>query len=293
MLCSKPYRQGVAEFGCGQCLPCRFNKKRLWAGRLVLESFLHPASHFVTLTYDDLHVPKDGSVRPRELQLFLKRLRERSGERVRYYGVGEYGDLTQRPHYHLALFGLESALEHYSPGDAEVFGLPPCGCVLCVSWARGGVDRGDLTPESAAYIAGYIAKGLTADDHPELGERYQEFSRMSRKPGIGADAVPALAKAISDAGRRDYQEGVREVPSQYRQEKRLRPLGRYLGRRFREALGVSDETHASHVERHWQELQSDLQAPGARAKRESERTAVGLSALAKYKIANSKKGIGI
>lgn len=257
---------------------------------------MHPeSSHFVTLTYDDLHVPQDGSVCPRELRLFLKRLRERvrdDGVEIRYYAVGEYGDLTQRPHYHLALFGLAD-LPHVNAGDAHVWGLPACSCVLCCSWTKGSVDRGDLTAQSAAYIVSYVAKGLTKEDHPELGNRYREFARMSRKPGIGAHAVPVIAKALSDDRRSDCQEGIEPVPGQYRQEKRLWPLGRYLGRKLREEMGVPDAAHRIHVEGHWQELQGDLQAPGARAERESRRFQVGRQAVGRNKITNSKKGVGL
>lgn len=258
----------------------------------MLEQRIHDGAHFITLTYDDLHLPSDGSVRPRELQLFLKRLREKTDERIRYYAVGEYGDISSRPHYHLALFGL-AKLPHINAVDAHMFGLPPCECVLCKAWTKGSVDRGDLTAQSAAYIVSYVAKGLTKEDHPELGNRYREFARMSRKPGIGADAMPVIAKALGDGRAEDYREGSSRVPHQYRSEGRLWPLGRYLSRKLREEMGVPDAAHRIHVDGYQKELQSDLQAPGARAQRESKRLQVGRSAVVRNKIRNSKKGIGI
>ena len=97
---------GREAYGCGQCLPCRINKKRVWTHRIMLESSLHTDNAFVTLTYSDENLPKDGSLVPRHVQLFLKKVRkEIEPARLRFFCVGEYGDRTQRPHYHVALFG--------------------------------------------------------------------------------------------------------------------------------------------------------------------------------------------
>ena len=93
--------------GCGQCLPCRINKRREWTFRLELEASLHEHNSFVTLTYADQFLPEDGSVNPRHTQLWLKRLRKVLDPRkVRFFLCGEYGDQTFRPHYHACLFGV-------------------------------------------------------------------------------------------------------------------------------------------------------------------------------------------
>lgn len=95
-------------FGCGQCLPCRVNRRRIWTHRIMLEAAQYHDNSFVTLTYDEEKLPVDLSVTPRTLQLFMKRLRKVYPNRIRYFGVGEYGDQTMRPHYHLALFNFAS-----------------------------------------------------------------------------------------------------------------------------------------------------------------------------------------
>lgn len=79
MLCKKPYTRGPQQFGCGQCMPCRVNRSRLWIARMMLEALEYEErgeeSAFVTLTYDAEHVPPDGSLRPLDLRVFLNRLR--------------------------------------------------------------------------------------------------------------------------------------------------------------------------------------------------------------------------
>ena len=59
MLCSNPYMKDGVSFGCGQCKGCRVNKRRQWTHRILLESMCHESSAFVTLTYDNDHLPKE------------------------------------------------------------------------------------------------------------------------------------------------------------------------------------------------------------------------------------------
>jgi len=179
MLCKRPFRQGLAEYGCGQCIPCRLNRRRTWTARLLLEQRSHSVSSFVTLTYSDEFLPFGGTLSPRDLQLFLKRLRKRlAPEKVRYFACGEYGDVTNRPHYHLALFGC---------ADAVVIGD---------AWECGGVHVGELNEQSAAYVVSYTVKRMTAKEDERLGGRHPEFARMSLRPGIGAHAVPSLCDSL-------------------------------------------------------------------------------------------------
>ncbi|QCQ84676.1 replication initiator protein [Blackfly microvirus SF02] len=133
-----------------------------------------------------------------DLTAFTKRLNENSrrkfGNGVKYYACGEYGDRTQRPHYHIAIFGEDFGV------DRVFYKNAPSGKPLYRSktldrlWPHGGADIGDLTFESAAYIARYVMKkhtGPKAIEHymreNERGEKYwltPEFNVMSRRPGI-------------------------------------------------------------------------------------------------------------
>lgn len=180
---------------CGQCIGCRLERSRQWAVRCMHESSMHEFNSFVTLTYDDDHIPSDMSLNYRHFQLFMKRVRARFRARVRFYMCGEYGEVYKRPHYHACLFGLR-------PDDLYPWRKSGAGFQLYRSpvmedlWRFGSVEVGDVTFESAAYVARYIMKKVTGDraeahysavdgDTGEIFSRVPEFTRMSLKPGIG------------------------------------------------------------------------------------------------------------
>lgn len=213
---------GFTPYACQKCTPCLIRKKKLWSSRIILESYCHEENSFITLTKD----PKkhdDTNLDPKEATDFLKRLRYYAGP-FRYFIVGEYGDRSQRAHYHAALFGI-------GPGSEEL---------LSKAWSYGFVDSGDLNPKSAQYIAGYVTKKLTKADDPRLKGRQPEFARMSKRPGLGALAVPLLDKILrGEHGEKIYKdEG--DVPSFLLHGSRKFPLGRYLKRLLRKELGLED-----------------------------------------------------
>lgn len=188
---------------------------------MMLEALEHTSASFVTLTYDRENVPADGSVSVRALQLFLKRLRKNVHPNpLRFFGVGEYGEFTWRPHYHLALFGL-------GPDGQELVDR---------SWGLGFVMSGSLTHHSAAYVASYVNKKMTGKDDERLLGRHPEFARMSLRPGLGAFAADEIASALLCASQPDR---VAEVPAVLRHGGKEFPLGRYLKRRVRERVGLS------------------------------------------------------
>jgi len=240
MLCKNPYMAVSGPVSCGQCMPCRFNRRRLWTHRLMLESLTHKENCFVTLTYNNDHHPIDGSLDPRHLQLWIKRLRKRlHPTRVRYYAVGEYGDDTQRPHYHLALFGVGYG----------------CKQALEETWEKGFVMVGDLNFKSAQYIAGYVTKKMTKKDDPRLNGRHPEFARMSNRPGIGALAMEVIASSMitKDGEILGLDD---DVPEHLRHGGKKWPLGRYLKRRLRKELRTDEDTPKSTLQRWKAEVSS-------------------------------------
>lgn len=179
---------------CGQCIGCRLERSRQWAVRCMHESQMHELSSFVTLTYDDEHLPVHGSLRYRDFQLFMKRLRKRVGP-VRFYMCGEYGEKRWRPHFHALLFGC--FFEDRERWRESASGFPLYRSKVLESlWDLGTCEVGDVSFDSAAYVARYCMKKITgpnSDAHyermdPATGELFwleREFTRMSLKPGIG------------------------------------------------------------------------------------------------------------
>lgn len=186
---------------CGQCVGCRLERSRSWAIRCSLEKQLHKDSCFLTLTYDDEHLPRDYSLHKEHLTNFFKRLRFNESIKFRYFACGEYGDLYSRPHYHVILFG-------YRPDDLVPVGQS-MGNILYTSpkilkaWQNQGyVSLGEVTFESCAYTARYIMKKITGDKAEEYYHgREPEYVVMSRRPGIAHDW---LLKYDGDVYPNDY-----------------------------------------------------------------------------------------
>jgi len=168
---------GEAEYlrlPCGTCVGCRLSRAREWALRCGLELSSHDTTCWTTLTYDDAHVPP--TLEKRHLSAFVKRLRARMGGGLRFFGSGEYGERTQRPHYHAILFGV-----------------PECAPVQAC-WPHGFARVDPVSPAAIAYVAGYCSKKvgwkLECSERVDYGtgEMYTwqpPFVLMSRRPGIG------------------------------------------------------------------------------------------------------------
>lgn len=99
------YADLPVDLPCGQCAGCRWTKAKDWSLRCVHEAQLHSRNCFITLTYNDEHLPENESLDVEHWQLFAKKLRHRFGK-FRFLHCGEYGELG-RPHYHALLFGLD------------------------------------------------------------------------------------------------------------------------------------------------------------------------------------------
>jgi len=197
---------------CGQCRGCRLERSRQWAVRCMHEASLHEHNCFITLTYDNDHCPSDRSLNYGDYQRFMKRFRKRfKDSTIRFYMAGEYGEKFERPHFHACIFGFDFP-------DKTLWKRTPSGSLIYRSksledlWPFGYSSVGDVTFESAAYVARYVMKkrtGKCIGDHyettdmetGEIKERVPEFNRMSLKPGIGYDFYK---KFTSDIYPHDY-----------------------------------------------------------------------------------------
>lgn len=242
MLCKNPYMAGALPFGCGQCLPCRINRRRQWAARQYLESLTHEHNAFCTLTYNSECLPRDGSLQPADLSGFIKRLRSRLDPvRFRFFGVGEYGDgADQRPHYHLSLFGVSGRTSVLGPSRVQHFGVSEA---VFEAWGKGFTDVQEFTAATAQYVCGYVTKKLTSKGDPRLGNRAPEFARMSLRPAIGTEAMRVIASQLAASG---YIDTLSDVPHELRVGNRTLPLGRTMLRKLREAVGYT-QGYLDHV----------------------------------------------
>lgn len=246
--CFNPHIAKSGAFGCGHCVACRIKKRREWTHRMMLEAALHKDNVFVTLTYDDQNLPEDMCVWPRELQLFLKKLRKTSPP-IRFFGVGEYGDESGRPHYHLALFG-------YPPCHATITQKRDYCCAACQniknSWGKGHIQVGTLETNSIQYVAGYINKKMTKASDPRLEGRAPEFARMSLRPGIGYNMMHEVANTLLE---HNLENKLEDVPVTLQHGKKVYPLGRYLRRTLRTMIGREKNTPASVIQKAEAEMQ--------------------------------------
>lgn len=233
MACVKPFvtSSGKAH-GCGQCLPCRIRSRRIWTHRMMLELQQHGQATFCTLTYGDEFLPLNSAgsaiLSPEHLQKFLKRLRKRTsaayGSTLRFFAVGEYGTRTERPHYHLILYNFPTCAR----GQTDLRRKTCCeSCsIVSESWGMGGIQLGSVTPESIQYVAGYTLKKMTKADDFRLRGRPPEFSRQSRRPGIGYGAVGEIVRAFTVYG---------PLPQALRHGNKIMPFGPYLSRKLRDS----------------------------------------------------------
>jgi len=186
---------------CGQCIGCRVDKKRQWATRLVHEASLYKDNCFITLTYSDDNLPTNGSLNKKHFQDFMKRLRKANTNKIRYYHCGEYGEKYFRPHYHAILFNHDFSDKQKLEYKGNLF----TSQLLTNAWHdKGFATIGDVTLESAAYVAGYVQKKVTGKNQNNYYRRFDhldeqtgelvgefqlqpEYSTMSRRPGIASD----------------------------------------------------------------------------------------------------------
>jgi hypothetical protein len=207
----RPLREETVP--CGRCIGCRLKRSAEWSLRIMHEASLHDNNCFLTLTYDDKNIPHDGSLVKSDFQKFLKRYRKDVGRKIKYYMCGEYGSEYKlvgqslikidksigRPHYHACILGNSDLMR----SDLELVACQN-GNNLYTSetleklWPKGFVSVGQLTIESAAYVARYIMKKVTGDDAEahyqktcrvtgNVNQLQPEYATMSLRPAIGKE----------------------------------------------------------------------------------------------------------
>ncbi len=162
---------------CGKCEACLSKRRSQWSSRLHFEAQSSSSAFFITLTYDDEHLPLknvDSTLYPvvskRDVQLFLKRFRKLIYPfKIRYFAVSEYGPDNLRPHYHMLIFNFP--LELY--GKLNDF--------LSTSWSNGFIRVDPVNTARINYVTSYCLDSSTLPSYLD-----KNFMLCSRRPGIGS-----------------------------------------------------------------------------------------------------------
>jgi hypothetical protein len=191
-----PFARGF-NLPCGRCSMCRLNYARQWAVRCVDEAQMHESSSFITLTFNPeslLNRENPWSLNVKDFQLFMKKLRNlHTKKSIRFFHCGEYGEENKRPHYHALIFN------HNFP-DKKLWKIRD-GISLYISkelesiWPYGFSTIGEVTFQSASYVARYSMKKVHGDEAEDYYKHISEngkvtpikpqYCTMSRKPGLG------------------------------------------------------------------------------------------------------------
>lgn len=202
------------QINCGQCIGCRLDYSRDWANRGYLESLYWKNNYFVTLTYDEDHVPMvdemttesgitftelddlewKGILIPKDFELFIKNLRQimkrkYNFENIRYMGCGEYGNEEKRPHYHFILFNCNIPTEDFYETHISNGNTSYKSHIIDQAWSYKGLTQiEEANWNTIAYVARYITKkinGKQSEEYYAAQGQIKEFFRTSLKPGIG------------------------------------------------------------------------------------------------------------
>ncbi|QXP08278.1 MAG: replication initiator protein [Arizlama microvirus] len=230
---SKEY--AVFQIPCRKCLACRIEYSRETAVRCVHEAQMYENNIFLTLTYSDQNLVSK-KLQYKDIQKFIKDLRHHIFQqklnqmfpklvqseqrklwksltkqtrdniyetiRISVMAVGEYGESTKRPHWHLLIF-------NYRPMDATYHRNNEVGDKIYKSetidkiWGKNDPQQkpneiGEVNFKSAGYVARYSAKKLV---HGKDGEHeYEPISRRSSKNAIGKKWIEKYYKDVFALG---------------------------------------------------------------------------------------------
>lgn len=201
------------QLPCGQCIGCRLNHAESWAVRMVHEAQMHDQNSFVTLTYDDKHIPQDGNLNYEDVTKFIKKLRStiKYNEiahqipqvKFKYYRVGEYGEKFSRPHYHIIIFGFDFSTKLIYDGienERRIWRTKDerryyISSLLTKLWGLGHAEIGEVDYRTCMYVAKYVTKKINGGlkqshyqritDTGEIISVVPEKASMSRRQAIG------------------------------------------------------------------------------------------------------------
>jgi hypothetical protein len=255
MVCTNPITLKNPKNGkiltvpCGKCIMCRVRRTTEWANRLIMESYYWKDTSFYTFTYNEEHLPivingkileqdeklhenryyyREGgfaTLKPRDMQLFIKRLRKKDLN-VKYYYCGEYGDQDGRPHYHAILYGIRPYAHQMEIEEI---------------WGKGIAQGKTFWRERAQYTAGYIQKKLYGKEGDQ-GYIQTVYDALGKKIGqvhaLNKDIIAPFSRMSKGIGLKFLE----EYEDQIRRDEKLRFDGKELNlpRYFIKKLGIEN-----------------------------------------------------
>lgn len=209
------------QIPCGHCINCRINRANDWKKRILKECEKYENNHFVTLTYDDFHLPQNKSLNKRDVQLFIKKLRRfldfhGYDKKIKYFCSGEYGDISRRPHYHLILINCDLSFMDYkmeyikNENNTNYYNSE----LIKKLWTdSNGESLGNnivarVVKESVAYTTKYTLKKQYGDN-ADIYEKFKiipEFMICSK--GIGIDFLNENIDKLAKSGKMMVSDGV-------------------------------------------------------------------------------------
>ncbi len=240
MQCLYPIETSLSHVTCGQCLNCRIDRQRVWTCRILLESKFYAETSFITLTYNDEHIPKvvddQGNISftlsKTDIDEFIAKLRRKYKHmdgNFRFFAAAEYGMDENRPHYHVVIFGMGTQWEQ----------------MIEETWGKGFVSMTEIIPERAAYVAQYTLKKNWKWLENQHSAVIPEFSRQSRMPGVGAHDICMryLSDLMTTKSGAEYIATTTDVFRNIQIDGKLLPLGQYLRGKLRERIGIPARRH--------------------------------------------------
>ena len=232
-----PAERWSEEIPCGKCYGCRMEYAKQWATRCILESKQWENNWFITLTYDDEHLPlkeqintdtgemkgiMSATLEPPAVTKFMKDLRRYwkyhyDEDNIRFYACGEYGGRNGRPHYHIIAFNLN--IRDIKPlGRTQTGRMQWDSDIIRKIWGKGLTGLGKVEYESCAYVARYMLKKQKGPGSTEwYAEKglVPEFTRTSRRPGVGGNYYEANKDKIYSYDEIILPKGQKVKPPKY------------------------------------------------------------------------------
>lgn len=199
-------KENTTIIPCKKCRLCRLTKANDWATRCYTETITNTIGIFITLSYNEENLPKteegEPTLKKDHLRLFKNKLRQqlyrdtKKRVKIKTFECGEYGEKKGRPHYHMILWG-------WKPNDMKPIKMNKNGDWLYTSqkiekiWGKGFTIIGQISYESASYVARYTNKKIDEKTKPNVEKPFINMSR-GKNNSIGIDYWKMKKKEIKE-----------------------------------------------------------------------------------------------